>query len=83
MHGPFQSGAFIPIVFNMCACSDGILLSNSDLLFAKTPGWEKMDSRFRGNDNVAQELITTGMTSSKNSPHPPYNRVVQPSIPRD
>ncbi len=51
----------IPIVFNMCACSDGILLSNSDLLFAKTPGWEKMDPCFRGNDNVAQELITTGI----------------------
>jgi hypothetical protein len=31
----------IPISFNLCTCSDGILLSNSDLLFAKTLGWGK------------------------------------------
>ena len=31
----------IPIVFNICVCSTGILLSNSDLLFAKTLGWGK------------------------------------------
>jgi len=31
----------IPIVFNMCACSGGILPGNFDLFFTKTPGWEK------------------------------------------
>lgn len=30
-----------PIIFNMCACSDEMLLSDSDLLFAKIPGWGK------------------------------------------
>ena len=54
----------IPIVFNMCACSDGILQSNSDLLVAKTLGWEKMDSRLRANDSVAQELFTIGIICS-------------------
>ncbi len=34
-----------PIVFNMCGCSDGIVPSNTDLLFTKAPGWGKMDSR--------------------------------------
>ena len=29
----------IPNVFHVCVCSDGILLNNSDLLFAKTLGW--------------------------------------------
>ena len=54
----------IPIVFNMCACSDGIVPSNTDLLFIKTQGWGKMDSRIRGNDSVAQELIPTGIKLS-------------------
>ena len=40
----------------------------------------KMDSRFRGNDSVAQELITIGMIPSKDPPHPPDNPVIQPSI---
>jgi len=33
----------IQIVFNMCACSDGILLSNSNFLFAKTPELKQTD----------------------------------------
>ena len=31
----------ILILFNLRSCSDGILPSNSDLLFAKTLGWGK------------------------------------------
>ena len=38
---PPYSPELIPIVFKMCDCSDGILPSNSDLLFAKTPRWNK------------------------------------------
>ena len=30
-----------PIIFNMCACRDGILLSNSDIVFAKTLEWKQ------------------------------------------
>ena len=37
----------IPIVFNMSACSEGILLSNSNFLFTKIPERGQMDSRFR------------------------------------
>jgi len=67
----------------MCACSDGILLIDSDLLFAKTLGWGKWIPTFGGNDSVAQERITIGMTSSKNPPHSSGNPVIQPSIPQD
>ena len=31
----------MPIVFNMWSCSDRTLLSNSNLLFAKTPKWKE------------------------------------------
>jgi hypothetical protein len=37
-----------PIIFNMCTCSDEILPSNSDLLFAKTMGWGKWIPAFAG-----------------------------------
>jgi len=38
----------IPNVFHVCVCSDGILLNNSDLLFAKTLGWGKWIPAFAG-----------------------------------
>ncbi len=55
--------AVIPIVFNMCACSDGILPSNSDFLFAKTLGWGKWipAPRFRG-DKFTPAKAGAGMT---------------------
>ena len=53
----------IQIVFNMRACSDGILLSNSNFLFAKTPGWGKWipAPRFRG-DKFTPSKAGAGMT---------------------
>ncbi len=42
-----------------------------------------MDFRYRGNDSVTQEIITIGMTTSKDPPGPPDNRIIQSSIPQD
>jgi len=62
----------IPITFNMCGCSDGILLngicwgkqkSRMPHLRKQDSGAKKLDSRFHGNDSAAPELIPISLSN--------------------